>query len=97
MSDLTQIYRQDIGEVITGEEVNSLVSEIIHTLQDDYGYLKPQSKSTAGNIQGNGVYNWEAHNVLEDLIKKRYYIKEEDDDATQQMIDDNTIGIGELE
>ncbi len=96
MSDLTQIYRQDIGEVITGEEVNSLVSEIIHTLQDDYGYLKPQPKSTAGNIQGDGVYNWEAHNVLEDLIKKRYYIKEEDD-ATQQMIDDNTIGIGELE
>ena len=96
MSDLTQIYRQDIGEVITGEEVNSLVSEIIHTLQNDYGYLKPQPKSTAGNIQGDGVYNWEAHNVLEDLIKKRYYIKEEDD-ATQQMIDDNTIGIGELE
>ena len=96
MSDLTQIYRQDIGEVITGEEVYSLVSEIIHTLQDDYGYLKPQPKSTAGNIQGDGVYNWEAHNVLEDLIKKRYYIKEEDD-ATQQMIDDNTIGIGELE
>ena len=96
MSDLTQIYRQDIGEVITGEEVNSLVSEIIHTLQDDYGYLKPQPKSTAGNIQGDGGYNWEAHNVLEDLIKKRYYIKEEDD-ATQQMIDDNTIGIGELE
>lgn len=96
MSDLTQIYRQDVGEVITGEEVNSLVSEIIHTLQDDYGYLKPQPKSTAGNIQGDGVYNWEAHNVLEDLIKKRYYIKEEDD-ATQQMIDDNTIGIGELE
>ena len=96
MSDLTQIYRQDVGEVITGEEVNSLVSEIIHTLQDDYGYLKPQPQATAGNIQGDGVYNWEAHNVLEDLIKKRYYIKEEDD-ATQQMIDDNTIGIGELE
>ena len=100
MSDLTQIYRQDVGEVITGEEVNSLVSEIIHTLQDDYGYLKPQPKSTAGNIQGDGVYNWEAHNVLEDLIKKRYYIKEEcntTNDATQQMIDDNTIGgIGEL-
>ena len=50
------------------DNVQSLVSEIIHTLQDDYGYLKPQPKSTAGNIQGDGVYNWEAHNVLEDLL-----------------------------
>jgi len=78
MSNLDQIYKQEIGEIINEDEVNSLVSEIIHTLQDDYGYLKPQPKSTAGNIQGNGIYNWEAHNVLEDLIKKRYYIKEEE-------------------
>jgi len=77
MSDLDQIYKQEIGEIINEEEVNSLVAEIIHTLQDDYGYLKPQPKSTGGNIQGNGIYNWEAHNVLEDLIKKRYFVKEE--------------------
>ena len=77
MTDVTQIYREEVGEIIDADEVNSLVSEIIHTLQDDYGYLKPQPKSTAGNIQGNGIYNWEAHNVLEDLIKKRYYIKED--------------------
>ena len=96
MSDLTQIYQQEVGEVLNAEEVNSLVSEIIHTLQDDYGYLKPQPKSTAGNVQGDGVYNWEAHNVVEELINKRYYIKEEDDGATKQMINDNTIGIGEL-
>ena len=76
--DITQIYRQEVGEIIDEEEVSNLVSEIIHTLQDDYGYLKPQPKSTKGNIQGNGIYNWEAHNVLEDLIKKRYYIKEEE-------------------
>ena len=77
MSDLSQIYKQEIGEIINEDEVSSLVSEIIHTLQNDYGYLKPQPKSTAGNIQGDGIYNWEAHNVLEDLIKKRYYIEEE--------------------
>tara|TARA_R110002020_G_scaffold23284_1_gene77690 strand:+ start:51 stop:287 length:237 start_codon:yes stop_codon:yes gene_type:complete len=78
MSDLDQIYRQEVGEILNGEEVSDLVSEIIHTLQDDYGYLKPQPKSTKGNIQGNGVYNWEAHNVLEDLIKKRYFVMEEE-------------------
>ena len=78
MTDITQTYREEVGEIIDEDEVNSLVSEIIHTLQDDYGYLKPQPKSTKGNIQGNGVYNWEAHNVLEDLIKKRYFIKEEE-------------------
>ena len=77
MTNITQIYRQEVGEVLNEEEVNSLVSEIIHTLQDDYKYLKPQLKSTAGNIQGNGIYNWEAHNVLEDLIKKRYFIEED--------------------
>ncbi len=80
MSDLTQIKLQEIGEILDGDEVNSLVSEIIHTLQDDYGYLKPQPKSTAGNVQGDGIYNWEAHNVLEHLIKTRYYIKEDDDE-----------------
>ena len=74
--DITQIYRQEVGEIINEEEVSNLVSEIIHTLQDDYGYLKPQPKSTAGNIQGNGIYNWEAHNVLEDLIKEKYNIEE---------------------
>ena len=79
MSDYDQIYRQELGEIINEEEVGDLVSEIIHTLQNDYGYLKPQPQSKAGNVQGDGVYNWEAHNVLEDLIKKRYYIKEEDD------------------
>ena len=46
------------------DNVQSLVSEIIHTLQDDYGYLKPQEFSTAGNIQGNGIYNWSAHEVI---------------------------------
>jgi len=78
MSDLDQIYRQEVGEILNEEEVSELVSEIIHTLQDDYEYLKPQPKSTKGNIQGNGVYNWEAHNVLEDLIKKRYFVTEEE-------------------
>ena len=77
MSDYDQIYRQELGEIFNQDEVNSLVAEIIHTLQDDYGYLKPQPKSTSGNVQGDGVYNWEAHNVLEDLIKKRYSVKEE--------------------
>tara|TARA_R100000995_G_scaffold33079_1_gene14890 strand:+ start:490 stop:723 length:234 start_codon:yes stop_codon:yes gene_type:complete len=77
MSDYDQIYRQELGEIFNQDEVNSLVAEIIHTLQDDYGYLKPQPRSTAGNIQGDGIYNWEAHNVLEDLIKKRYFVKEE--------------------
>ena len=77
MSDYDQIYRQELGEIFNQDEVNSLVAEIIHTLQDDYGYLKPQPRSTAGNIQGDGIYNWEAHNVLGDLIKKRYFVKEE--------------------
>tara|TARA_R100000315_G_C5131000_1_gene74881 strand:+ start:216 stop:563 length:348 start_codon:yes stop_codon:yes gene_type:complete len=72
-----QARKNATQEMIDEDEVNSLVSEIIHTLQDDYGYLKPQPKSTKGNIQGNGIYNWEAHNVLEDLIKKRYHIKED--------------------
>ena len=59
MTDVTQIYREEVGEIIDADEVNSLVSEIIHTLQDDYGYLKPQPKSTKGNIQGNGINNWD--------------------------------------
>ena len=80
MTDITQIYRQEAGEIIDDEEVSDLVSEIIHTLQDDYKYLKPQPKSTAGNIQGDGVCNWEAHNVIEDLIKKRYFIKDQDEE-----------------
>ena len=75
--DYDEIYRQELGEIFNQDEVNSLVADIIHTLQDDYGYLKAQPKSTAGNVQGDGVYNWEAHNVLEDLIKKRYFVKEE--------------------
>ena len=66
----------DEYELKTYDDVQGLTSEIIHTLQDDYGYLKPQAKSTAGNIQGDGVYNWEAHQVLEDLIMKRFNIKE---------------------
>ena len=75
-----KIYRKDKKLNFVewdNDDVQSLVSEIIHTLQDDYGYLKPQPKSTAGNIQGNGIYNWEAHNVLEDLIKEKYNIVEE--------------------
>ena len=52
------------------DDVQSLVSQIIHTLQDDCKYLKPQPKSTAGNIQGDGVYNWEAHMEVEEICKK---------------------------
>jgi|TARA_R110000796_G_scaffold17461_1_gene53716 hypothetical protein len=63
---------------MTNEEAQNLISEIIHTLQDDYGYLKPQPKSTAGNIQGDGVYNWEAHNVLEDLFQKKFNIPQDE-------------------
>ena len=62
---------------MTNEEAQNLISEIIHTLQDDYGYLKPQAKSTAGNVQGDGVYNWSAHEVIEELIMKRFNIEEE--------------------
>ena len=42
-------------ELKTREDVQGLTSEIIHTLQDDYGYLKPQEFSTAGNVQGDGI------------------------------------------
>ena len=52
------------------DDTQSLVCEIIHTLQDDCKYLKPQPKSTAGNIQGDGVYNWEAHMEVEEICKK---------------------------
>ena len=78
------------------DDVQSLVSEIIHTLQDDCGYLKPQPKSTAGNVQGDGIFNWDAHMEVENICKK-FSIKKKDDKAIQQMIDDNTIGIGELD
>ena len=61
----------------TYEDVQGLTSEIIHTLQDEYEYLKPQTKSTAGNVQGNGIYNWSAHEVIEELIMKRFNIEEE--------------------
>jgi len=64
-------------ELKTCEDVQGLTSEIIHTLQDDCGYLKPQEFSTAGNVQGDGIYNWSAHNVIEELIMKRFNIKEE--------------------
>ena len=57
--------------------MQGLTSEIIHTLQDEYEYLKPQTKSTAGNLQGNGIYNWSAHEVIEELIMKRFNIEEE--------------------
>ena len=67
----------DEGELKTYEDVQGLTSEIIHTLQDEYEYLKPQSKLTAGNVQGNGVYNWSAHEVIEELIMKRFNIEEE--------------------
>ena len=63
---------------MTNEEAQNLISEIMHTLQDDHGYLKPQPKSTAGNIQGDGVYNWEAHNVLEDLFQKKFNIPQDE-------------------
>ena len=66
-----------IKELKTCEDVQGLTSEIIHTLQDDYGYLKPQEFTTAGNVQGNGIYNWSAHEVIEELIKKRFNIEEE--------------------
>ena len=64
-------------ELKTEDDVQGLTSEIIHTLQDDYGYLKPQEFTTAGNVQGNGIYNWSAHEVIEELIKKRFNIEEE--------------------
>ena len=64
-------------ELKTREDVQGLTSEIIHTLQDDYGYLKPQEFSTAGNVQGNGIYNWSAHEVIEELIHKRFNIENE--------------------
>ena len=64
-------------ELKTREDVQGLTSEIVHTLQDDYGYLKPQEFSTAGNVQGNGIYNWSAHQVIEELIMKRFNIEEE--------------------
>ena len=64
-------------ELKTCEDVQGLTSEIIHTLQDDCGYSKPQEFSTAGNVQGDGIYNWSAHNVIEELIMKRFNIKEE--------------------
>ena len=64
-------------ELKTREDEQGLTSEIIHTLQDDYGYLKPQEFTTAGNVQGNGIYNWSAHEVIEELIKKRFNIEEE--------------------
>ena len=64
-------------ELKTEDDVQGLTSEIIHTLQDDYGYLKPQEFTTAGNVQGNGIYNWSAHEVIEELIKKRFNKEEE--------------------
>ena len=53
-----KIYRKDKKNNFVewdNDDLQSLVSEIIHTLQDDYGYLKPQPKSTKGNIQGDGI------------------------------------------
>ena len=88
-------------ELKTEDDVQGLTSEIIHTLQDDYGYLKPQEFSTAGNVQGDGIYNWSAHEVIEELIMKRFIIKKLDKKyvrtPTEEMINDNTIGIGELD
>ena len=88
-------------ELKTCDDVQGLTSEIIHTLQDDYGYLKPQEFSTAGNVQGDGIYNWSAHEVIEELIMKRFIIKKLDKKyvrtPTEEMINDNTIGIGELD
>ena len=65
------------NELKTCEDVQGLTSEIIHTLQDDYGYLKPQEFSTAGNVQGDGIYNWSAHEVIEELIMKRFNIEQD--------------------
>ena len=62
-------------ELKTCEDVQGLTSEIIHTLQDDYGYLKPQAKSSLP--EGNGIYNWDVHRVLEDLIMERFNIAED--------------------
>ena len=64
------------------DDVQSLVSQIIHTLQDDCGYLKPQPISTAGNIQGNGIYNWEAHMEVENICKKFNIKKRRQDNAS---------------
>ena len=89
------------NELKTCDDVQGLTSEIIHTLQDDYGYLKPQEFTTAGNLQGDGIYNWSAHEVIEELIMKRFIIKKLDKKyvrtPTEEMINDNTIGIGELD
>ena len=60
-------------ELKTCDDVQGLTSEIIHTLQDDYGYLKPQEFTTAGNVQGDGIYNWSAHEVIEELIMKKIH------------------------
>ena len=65
------------NELKTCDDVQGLTSEIIHTLQDDYGYLKPQEFTTAGNVQGDGIYNWSAHEVIEELIMKRFNIEQD--------------------
>ena len=64
------------NELKTCDDVQGLTSEIIHTLQDDYGYLKPQEFTTAGNLQGDGIYNWSAHEVIEELIMKLFNIEQ---------------------
>ena len=64
------------------DDVQSLVSQIIHTLQDDCGYLKPQPISTAGNRQGNGIYNWEALMEVENICKEFNIKKRRQDNAS---------------
>ena len=66
---------QPSGDLHLGNYLGAIKNFV--ALQDEYEYLKPQSKLTAGNVQGNGVYNWSAHEVIEELIKKRFNIEEE--------------------
>ena len=62
--------------VLDYEDVMDLSSDIIYTL-DDYGYLKPQGRSTAGNYQGDGHYNFDADDVVREVICKRLNVKED--------------------
>ena len=45
---------------MTNEEAQNLISEIIHTLQDDYGYLKPNNQNTLQSVmkhKKNSLFN----------------------------------------
>lgn len=70
------LYAKMPNKLKDNDDIQGLVSEIINVLQYQCKYLKPQPKSTAGNVQGDGIYNWEAHNELENLIKERFKIND---------------------